>query len=78
MQEGKTYNRWAAYGQSKTANILTAIAFADRFRSRGLVALSLNPGTIRGTKLGVHIDWENEYTALRESARNLASHWTHS
>lgn len=43
-QDGAEYNPWLAYSQSKTANVLFASALAERFKSRGVLAFSLNPG----------------------------------
>lgn len=45
-QDGKTYNRWFAYGQSKTANTLFSVSLAHKLGSQGLVAVSLHPGVI--------------------------------
>ncbi|KAI5917919.1 short-chain dehydrogenase/ reductase [Camillea tinctor] len=42
--DGKTYQRWMAYGQSKTANILMAISLAQKLQRKGLQAFSLHPG----------------------------------
>ncbi|KAL2289429.1 hypothetical protein FJTKL_01719 [Diaporthe vaccinii] len=35
FNEGKHYQRWLSYGQSKTANALTALALAERLGPRG-------------------------------------------
>ncbi|RPD54310.1 short-chain dehydrogenase [Lentinus tigrinus ALCF2SS1-7] len=51
FQGGKVYNKWIAYGQSKTANILFAVELAQRLGSKGLTAFSLHPGVIM-TNLG--------------------------
>lgn len=51
VQEGETYHKWSAYGQSKTANILMAVSFAEKLGSKGLLAYSLHPGVIFGTSL---------------------------
>ncbi|KAL6795027.1 NAD(P)-binding protein [Trichoderma sp. SZMC 28012] len=53
---GKTYEKWNAYGQSKTANILFSIGLAKRFGDRGVLSYSLNPGAII-TNLGAHLDF---------------------
>ena len=51
-QSGKTYDQWAAYGQSKSANNLFSIALAKRLgTTKGLVAVSLCPGAV-STNLG--------------------------
>lgn len=54
---GKTYDMWRAYGQSKTANMLFAVSLASKLGSRGITALSLNPGLIF-TPLMRHLDEE--------------------
>lgn len=56
---GETYDKWVAYGQSKTANILFAKELSDRYKTKGLLAYSLNPGSI-DTNLQRHIDREAE------------------
>jgi NAD(P)-dependent dehydrogenase (short-subunit alcohol dehydrogenase family) len=45
--EKDAYNTWAAYGQSKTANIYFANELERRYGSRGLHAISLHPGIIQ-------------------------------
>jgi NAD(P)-dependent dehydrogenase (short-subunit alcohol dehydrogenase family) len=40
------YNKWTAYGQSKTANILMANEIERRYGGQGLHATSLMPGGI--------------------------------
>jgi NAD(P)-dependent dehydrogenase (short-subunit alcohol dehydrogenase family) len=44
-----------AYGRSKTANILFAVAFERRHRERGVRAAAVHPGGIQ-TELGRHLD----------------------
>ncbi|EEY20325.1 WW domain-containing oxidoreductase [Verticillium alfalfae VaMs.102] len=46
FSDGKYYEKWAAYGQAKTANILMGIALAKKPGDRGLLAFSLHPGGI--------------------------------
>ena len=45
-QNGASYDRWKAYGQSKTANMLFSVALADKLGSSGLLSFSLYPGRI--------------------------------
>lgn len=45
-KDGKSYKRWWAYGQSKTANMLFAVSLAQKLQKKGLVAVSLHPGII--------------------------------
>lgn len=44
--ERRPYDRWLAYGQSKTANALFALAADERGESSGIRTFSLHPGTI--------------------------------
>lgn len=48
------YDKWVAYGQSKTANALFALALDKRGRNQGVRAFSLHPGQIL-TNLGRHL-----------------------
>lgn len=50
----RPYDKWQAYGQSKTANALFATALDQRGRDRGIRAFSLHPGQIL-TDLGRHL-----------------------
>lgn len=43
----RPYDGWAAYAQSKLANLLHARALADRLDGSGVVAVSLHPGWVR-------------------------------
>lgn len=49
--EHTPYEPFVAYGRSKTANILFAVAFDKRHRDRGVRAAAVHPGGIR-TELG--------------------------
>ncbi|ARW16815.1 putative oxidoreductase [Komagataeibacter europaeus] len=40
------YDPWVAYGRSKTANILFAVAFDARHRAQGIRATAVHPGAI--------------------------------
>jgi NAD(P)-dependent dehydrogenase (short-subunit alcohol dehydrogenase family) len=53
--ERTPYDPFVAYGRSKTANILFAVAFDIRHRGRGIRAAAVHPGVIR-TELGRHVD----------------------
>jgi NAD(P)-dependent dehydrogenase (short-subunit alcohol dehydrogenase family) len=53
--ERTPYEPFVAYGRSKTANILFAVAFDERSRKRGVRAAAVHPGGIH-TELGRHID----------------------
>ncbi|MZQ83280.1 SDR family NAD(P)-dependent oxidoreductase [Paenibacillus sp. 5J-6] len=56
--ERRDYDRWGAYGQSKTANILFAVALDKRGQADGVRAFSLHPGSIVGTGLEKHLSQE--------------------
>ncbi|MFO0748446.1 MAG: oxidoreductase [Myxococcota bacterium] len=44
--ERRGYDKWLAYGQSKTANALFAVALDARGRAQGVRAFSVHPGAI--------------------------------
>ncbi|GJH17285.1 SDR family NAD(P)-dependent oxidoreductase [Caballeronia novacaledonica] len=70
--ERTPYDPFVAYGRSKTANILFAVAFDQRHRSRGVRATAVHPGGIQ-TELGRHMS-EGQLAALVETINNqLAS-----
>ena len=50
--ECRPYDRWAGYGQSKTANILFAVEFDKRYGKDGIRAFALHPGGILATGPG--------------------------
>jgi NAD(P)-dependent dehydrogenase (short-subunit alcohol dehydrogenase family) len=52
------YDKWLAYGQSKTANVLFAVHLDELARERGVRAFSLHPGAIL-TPLGRHLQAED-------------------
>jgi NAD(P)-dependent dehydrogenase (short-subunit alcohol dehydrogenase family) len=53
--ENTLYDPFVAYGRSKTANILFAVAFDQRHSERGVRAAAVHPGVIE-TELGRHVD----------------------
>ncbi|PSN67259.1 short-chain dehydrogenase/ reductase [Corynespora cassiicola Philippines] len=46
FDDGKAYDADVAYGQSKTANILTAVALGERLKGKGVQAFSVHPGLV--------------------------------
>ncbi|PRY26386.1 NAD(P)-dependent dehydrogenase (short-subunit alcohol dehydrogenase family) [Aliiruegeria haliotis] len=52
--ETRAYNRWAAYGQAKTANALFAVGLNTRLAGRGIEAFAVHPGAIM-TELARHM-----------------------
>ena len=55
MFEHRAYERFKAYGQSKTANILFALEIDKRGKENNLRAFSVHPGAIIDTGLSKHI-----------------------
>ena len=60
--EKQPYDKWAAYGQAKTANILFSVALDDRYKGRGLRAFAVHPGAIH-TELGRHLS-QDDFKAM--------------
>ncbi len=52
--ESRDYDKWEAYGQSKTANVLFSVELNRRLASQGVEAFAVHPGGIM-TKLGRHL-----------------------
>ncbi|OJJ50265.1 hypothetical protein ASPZODRAFT_149630 [Penicilliopsis zonata CBS 506.65] len=46
FEGGKTYDKWKAYGQSKTVNMLYLDELAARLGHRGVKSISLSPGRL--------------------------------
>ncbi|GIJ79283.1 NAD(P)-dependent dehydrogenase, short-chain alcohol dehydrogenase family [Micromonospora phaseoli] len=53
----RPYDRWSAYGQSKTATVLFATGIANRWADEGITGNAVNPGYIL-TNLQRHLDDE--------------------
>lgn len=72
--ERKEYDKWIAYGQSKSANALFAVELDKRGYSSGVRAFSLHPGVII-TDLSRHLsdDEMRAMGALDEQGRRVAS-----
>ncbi len=51
----RDYNKWIAYAQSKTANVLFTVALEQRLAGRGVHAYAVHPGVIE-TELSRHMD----------------------
>tara|TARA_R110002110_G_scaffold205066_7_gene417248 strand:+ start:402772 stop:403728 length:957 start_codon:yes stop_codon:yes gene_type:complete len=58
----RDYDKWEAYGQSKTANALFAVGLDARMKDAGVRAFAVHPGMIL-TELGRHLQQE-DYDAL--------------
>ncbi|KAF3765581.1 putative short-chain dehydrogenase [Cryphonectria parasitica EP155] len=65
FRNGETFETWRAYGQSKTANMLFALALAEKLgTTRGLSAFSVHPGVVP-SNLGRHLDFSQDQVELR-------------
>src|ERR1700754_4916477 len=64
----RAYEPWAAYGQSKTANVLFAVEATKRWAAEGITAHSLMPGGIR-TNLQRYVS-DEELDRMRAQARS--------
>ena len=60
----RPYDKWEAYGQSKTANVLFTVALEKRLGSKGIHSFAVHPGVI-STELSRHLS--------REDFKDLAS-----
>ncbi|TWB79900.1 NAD(P)-dependent dehydrogenase (short-subunit alcohol dehydrogenase family) [Nitrospirillum amazonense] len=78
--ERRDYDRWSAYGQSKTANILFALGLEARAGAHGVHAFSVHPGTIVDTDLKRYMTQEEliafgvfdaEGKAIHDPSRNM-------
>jgi len=69
--ERRPYDKWTAYGQSKTANIWFARELDRRLAADGVRGFAIHPGMI-ATELGRHLTGD-DITLLRERARQRES-----
>jgi NAD(P)-dependent dehydrogenase (short-subunit alcohol dehydrogenase family) len=70
--EHTPYEPFGAYGRSKTANILFAVAFDKRHRNRGIRAAAVHPGGIR-TELGRYLESGRLERVVEEINQQLAA-----
>ena len=70
--ERTPYDPFVAYGRSKTANILFAVAFDQRQRNRGVRAAAVHPGGIQ-TELGRHMDPSQMQKLVDQMNQQLAA-----
>jgi NAD(P)-dependent dehydrogenase (short-subunit alcohol dehydrogenase family) len=70
--ERTPYEPFVAYGRSKTANILFAVAFDKRHRDRGVRAAAVHPGGIK-TELGRHVEPGRMEKVISEINQQLAA-----
>jgi NAD(P)-dependent dehydrogenase (short-subunit alcohol dehydrogenase family) len=70
--ERTPYEPFVAYGRSKTANILFAVAFDQRHKGRGVRATAVHPGGIQ-TELSRHMGQEQLLAMVDQINQQLAS-----
>jgi len=70
--ERMPYEPFVAYGRSKTANILFAVAFDKRHRDRGVRAAAVHPGGIQ-TELGRYVEPGRFEKLLEDINQQLAA-----
>jgi len=67
--EKRDYEKWAAYGQAKTANIMFSVGLEKRLADKGIHALAVHPGGIR-TNLGRHLTEDDIAALLKRMEEN--------
>ena len=70
--EWTSYEPFVAYGRSKTANILFAVAFDKRHRDHGVRAAAVHPGGIQ-TELDRHVDPSLIRKSIEQMNQQLAA-----
>jgi len=70
--ERTSYEPFVAYGRSKTANILFAVAFDRRHGDRGVRAAAVHPGVIR-TELARYVDASQIQKIIEQRNQQLAA-----
>ncbi|MEY9968878.1 NAD(P)-dependent dehydrogenase (short-subunit alcohol dehydrogenase family) [Streptacidiphilus sp. MAP12-16] len=71
--EQHPYDPWAAYSQSKTANVLFTVEAGRRWASELIAVNALNPGRITSTRLGRHIgDITNSPTSFDATSTDVS------
>lgn len=69
--EHQPYDALAAYGRSKTANVLFPVEFSRRHAARGVSAAAVHPGAILETQLQRHITPEYRAQSTSKSSVQL-------
>jgi NAD(P)-dependent dehydrogenase (short-subunit alcohol dehydrogenase family) len=72
--ERTEYEPWVAYGRSKTANVLFAVGFDQRYRDQGVRAFAVHPGSIQ-TDLGRHLTEDTIGTMLSSLPEGQPLEW---
>jgi len=67
--DNREYEKWASYGQAKTANVLFSVALEKRLAGNGVHAYAVHPGGIR-TNLGRHLTEEDIAILMKRMEEN--------
>jgi NAD(P)-dependent dehydrogenase (short-subunit alcohol dehydrogenase family) len=70
--ENRDYEKWASYGQSKTANIMFAVGLEMRLADKGIHAYAVHPGGIR-TNLGRHLSDDDIAELMKRMQENAGT-----
>ena len=68
----RPYDRWLAYGQSKTANMLFACELDRLGQAHGVRAFAVHPGGIVDTQLAQHLSREELRWSMSETLTGVA------
>ncbi len=66
----REYDKWKAYGQSKTANSLFAVELDRRMKDQGVRSFAVHPGRIAETALMRHME-KSEFVELSNASPSL-------
>lgn len=69
--ERREYDKFLAYGASKTANLLHMVSLNEKLGDLGVTAVSVNPGAV-ATSLARHMSGQ-DFSSLRQYAREATS-----
>ncbi|TVY14319.1 Retinol dehydrogenase 13 [Lachnellula arida] len=68
FKEGKEYNEWLAYAQSKTGNVLFTAALAEKLKGKGVQSFALQPGQSNLSKHVKPESWTSALTIANETS----------
>ncbi|KAE8451268.1 hypothetical protein EG329_004433 [Mollisiaceae sp. DMI_Dod_QoI] len=65
FEEGKVYDPWYAYAQSKTGNVLFTAGLAQKLKSKDIQSYALQPGLVLESNLSGHVTPDMWTAALK-------------
>ena len=72
--QNRDYDKWVAYGESKSANILFSVGLDQRLKDRGVRSLAVHPGVIM-TKLSRHLTQEDIENLMKSAPEGETMEW---